>query len=91
MVTHSLLLLPYFSWQITHLRHHKTAGSMELEEVYVPYDRSDFNLPPPHEARPNDYREAFEEAPIFQLARFAAMQFFGLRTSRFCCFAKCVR
>lgn len=90
MVSHSFLFLPYFSWRITHLRHHKTAGSMELEEVYVPHLRSYYKLPPPQQASQNDYMEVFEELPIFLLARFFAMQFFGLRTS-ISCFACSLR
>ncbi|EKM52311.1 uncharacterized protein PHACADRAFT_211585 [Phanerochaete carnosa HHB-10118-sp] len=80
MACHSFLFLPYFSWRITHLRHHKTAGSMELEEVYVPHVRSYYKLPPPQEASQNDYKEVFEELPIFLLVRFCAMQFLGLHT-----------
>ncbi|KAI0356910.1 delta-12 fatty acid desaturase protein [Trametes cingulata] len=80
LVCHTLIFLPYFSWRLTHLRHHKTAGNIDTEEVYVPHLRSAYGLPPPEKATKSDYREAFEESPIFLLCRFLVMQFLGLHT-----------
>lgn len=37
LVVHSLLLVPYFSWQISHRRHHSNTGSVEHDEVFVPH------------------------------------------------------
>ncbi|KVI12045.1 delta(12)-fatty-acid desaturase FAD2-like [Cynara cardunculus var. scolymus] len=39
-VLHSCLLTPYFSWKISHRRHHANTGSLEHDEVYVPKTRS---------------------------------------------------
>jgi omega-6 fatty acid desaturase (delta-12 desaturase) len=36
LVVHSFLLVPYFSWQISHRRHHSNTGSVEHDEVFVP-------------------------------------------------------
>ncbi|KAL1948476.1 hypothetical protein VTO73DRAFT_12551 [Trametes versicolor] len=80
LACHTLIFLPYFSWRLTHIRHHKTAGNLDTEEVYVPHLRSSYGLPPPAEATKSDYREAFEETPVFRLCRFAVMQFLGLHT-----------
>jgi len=33
---HSLLLVPYFSWQISHRKHHSNTASLEHDEVFVP-------------------------------------------------------
>ncbi|PYI09749.1 oleate delta-12 desaturase [Aspergillus sclerotiicarbonarius CBS 121057] len=33
---HSILLVPYFSWKITHARHHRFTGHMEKDTVFVP-------------------------------------------------------
>ena len=74
------------SWRATHHAHHKTVGSVERDENYVPYHRDDFNLPPRKEARKADYAEIFEETPLFTLLRVLIMQglyvTFGLRMSR---------
>lgn len=36
LIVHSCLLVPYFSWQISHRRHHSNTGSVEHDEVFVP-------------------------------------------------------
>jgi len=41
-ILHSLLLVPYHSWRITHGRHHNNTGSCENDEVFAPCSRSDF-------------------------------------------------
>lgn len=79
LVCHSLIFTPYFSWRLTHIRHHKTSGNIDTEEVYVPHLRSAYRLPPPGKATKRDYQEAFEESPIFQLCRLCGMQLLGLR------------
>ncbi|KAK7060960.1 hypothetical protein VNI00_000695 [Paramarasmius palmivorus] len=66
-IAHSMIFLPYFSFKITHLRHHKTTSHLDKEEVYVPYLRSDFPLPSAQEATPKDYMDVFEETPIVTL------------------------
>lgn len=33
---HSLLLVPYFSWKISHRRHHSNTGNLDADEVFVP-------------------------------------------------------
>ncbi|PWA38076.1 fatty acid desaturase [Artemisia annua] len=39
-VIHSCLLTPYFSWKISHRRHHANTGSLDRDEVYVPKTRA---------------------------------------------------
>lgn len=39
-VLHSALLVPYFSWQITHGKHHKATGHLDKDMVFVPTSRS---------------------------------------------------
>jgi omega-6 fatty acid desaturase (delta-12 desaturase) len=38
-VCHSILLVPYFSWKISHGKHHKATGHMERDMVFVPKTR----------------------------------------------------
>jgi len=41
-ILHSLLLVPFHSWRITHKHHHENTGSCENDEVFSPSTRSDF-------------------------------------------------
>nr|AAS57577.1 delta12-oleic acid desaturase [Euphorbia lagascae] len=40
LLLHSALLVPYFSWKISHRCHHSNTGSMERDEVFVPKPKS---------------------------------------------------
>jgi len=35
-VCHSLLLVPYFSWKISHGKHHKATGNLSRDMVFIP-------------------------------------------------------
>jgi fatty acid desaturase len=35
-VVHSSLLVPYFSWKISHRRHHAATNNLSRDEVFVP-------------------------------------------------------
>lgn len=41
-ICHSLLLVPYHSWRITHGRHHNNTGSCANDEVFAPATRADW-------------------------------------------------
>lgn len=65
-ITHSFLWTPFFSWKISHHRHHSNHASMERDEVYVPKTRTDLSLP--KEGDPGlDYDEILGDTPIFTL------------------------
>lgn len=36
---HSSLLVPYYSWKISHSHHHKATGDLQRDTVYVPHSR----------------------------------------------------
>lgn len=76
-ILHTALLIPYFAWRSTHHAHHKATSSIERDENYVPYTRSDYKFPPKEQAHKFDYTEVFEETPIFTLGRMLIMQGFG--------------
>jgi omega-6 fatty acid desaturase (delta-12 desaturase) len=39
LILHSALLVPYFSWKITHRNHHKGIGNMSTDTSFVPVTR----------------------------------------------------
>ena len=53
--------------------------SIERDENYVPRTRTNYNLPPESSAHLSDYREIFEETPIYTLARMIFMQTLGFQ------------
>ncbi|CCM04524.1 uncharacterized protein FIBRA_06705 [Fibroporia radiculosa] len=75
-ITHTLLWTPYFSWQISHHRHHRNHASMERDEVYVPKTRSDLGIPKEgHGAI--DYEEYLGDTPIYTLFMLLRQQIFA--------------
>jgi len=76
---HTFLFIPYFAWRHTHMVHHKYTNSQERDENYVPYTRSDVNLPEEHVATSTDYAELLEDAPFYILCRLFVMQLAGLQ------------
>jgi len=87
-VLHSLLLVPYHSWRISHGQHHAATGHLERDQVFVPATRSEKGLPAAKddeelagtsvaEHRQNELREALEDAPIVQLWNCTLHQVFG--------------
>jgi omega-6 fatty acid desaturase (delta-12 desaturase) len=74
-VLHSALLVPYFSWKISHGKHHKATGHMERDMVFVPRTRAD-------KAKSlgrmvHELSELAEEAPIVTLAMLIGQQLAG--------------
>lgn len=74
---HTFLLVPYYAWRSTHHAHHKATMSVERDENYVPRTRRYYSLPLEFTATPGDYREIFEETPIYTLFRMLLMQAVG--------------
>lgn len=71
---HTFLFVPYFAWRHSHHLHHKSTGSIERDENFVPATRSGLKIKPENEVTKQDYREMFEETPIFTLVRIIFMQ-----------------
>ncbi|EPE04177.1 delta fatty acid desaturase [Ophiostoma piceae UAMH 11346] len=74
-VLHSLLLVPYFSWQMSHSKHHKSTGNIERDMVFVPRTRDE------HASKigrlTHELSELTEETPIATLINVVAQQLFG--------------
>lgn len=40
---HSLILVPYHSWRISHRKHHKNTGNYEKDEIFYPMPQSEYS------------------------------------------------
>ncbi|RPA84242.1 oleate delta-12 desaturase [Ascobolus immersus RN42] len=69
---HSALLVPYYSWKISHSKHHKATGHMERDMVFVPKTRIQ-----KFEAYGKQFGELVEETPISALFNLFLQQLFG--------------
>lgn len=90
-VLHSLLLVPYFSWQISHGKHHKATGHLTKDMVFVPKTLStlvnarggnpaDFHIDNEDEMteeQENKLYDLIEEAPIVSLYVLIIQQLLG--------------
>ncbi|KJZ71820.1 hypothetical protein HIM_08791 [Hirsutella minnesotensis 3608] len=74
-ILHSSLLVPYFSWQISHSKHHKATGNMERDMVFVPRTREQ------HASRAgrmvHELGELAEETPVYTLIMLVLQQLIG--------------
>ncbi|KAF7561407.1 hypothetical protein G7046_g2746 [Stylonectria norvegica] len=74
-ILHSSLLVPYFSWQISHGKHHKATGNMERDMVFVPRTKEQ------HATRlgkvAHELAELTEETPAFTLLMLVLQQLVG--------------
>ena len=74
-ICHSALLVPYFSWKISHGKHHKATGHLERDMVFVPKTREEFSSKMGYYA--HELSELAEETPIATLGNLIAQQLFG--------------
>jgi len=74
-VLHSALLVPYFSWQLSHSKHHKATGNMERDMVFVPRTREQ------QASRigrlVHELSELTEETPIYTFIHLVGQQTIG--------------
>lgn len=74
-VLHSALLVPYFSWQMSHSKHHKATGHLERDMVFVPRTREQ------QASRlgkfVHELSELTEETPIYTLLMLTGQQLIG--------------
>ncbi len=72
---HSFLFAPYFSWRVSHNRHHSYHGSMEKDELFVPQTRSELGIP--GDAEEQYFADLVEDTPIYVLLTLLRQQIFG--------------
>ncbi|KAK4580446.1 hypothetical protein LTR86_000649 [Recurvomyces mirabilis] len=74
-ICHSALLVPYFSWKISHGKHHKATGNMERDMVFIPRTRET------HAAKSgfllHEMHELLEETPIYTALMLIGQQLVG--------------
>ncbi|KAF2671690.1 hypothetical protein BT63DRAFT_369559 [Microthyrium microscopicum] len=74
-VLHSALLVPYFSWKISHGKHHKATGHLDRDMVFVPRTRDEYAS---HIGKlSHELSELMEETPIWTLAHTIGQQLIG--------------
>ncbi|KAJ5358917.1 Oleate hydroxylase FAH12 [Penicillium cataractarum] len=74
-ICHSLLLVPYFSWKISHGKHHKATGNLARDMVFVPKTRSDYASRVGKTIA--ELSELVEETPIATATHMIGQQLFG--------------
>ncbi|KAE9381679.1 putative Delta(12) fatty acid desaturase [Stipitochalara longipes BDJ] len=74
-ICHSALLVPYFSWKISHGKHHKATGNMERDMVFVPKTRETYASRIGKLVHELD--ELTEETPIATLIHSVGQQLLG--------------
>ncbi|RAH49379.1 oleate delta-12 desaturase odeA [Aspergillus brunneoviolaceus CBS 621.78] len=74
-VLHSALLVPYFSWKISHGKHHKATGNLARDMVFVPKTRSEFATRVGRAV--HELNELMEETPILTALNLVLQQLFG--------------
>jgi len=74
-ILHSCLLVPYFSWKISHGKHHKATGHMDRDMVFVPKSREEFASR--FGKLSHELSELVEETPIYTFAHMIGQQLVG--------------
>lgn len=75
-VLHTAFLTPYFSWKISHHRHHMSAASMERDELWIPRLKSELNMLTSGEG-PLDYEDYLGDTPLYTLVSLIVQQIVG--------------
>ncbi|KAJ9297296.1 hypothetical protein DTO271G3_4589 [Paecilomyces variotii] len=74
-ICHSALLVPYFSWKISHGKHHKATGNLARDMVFVPKTRDEYASRIGKAA--HELSELMEETPIATAFNLVLQQLFG--------------
>lgn len=74
-ICHSALLVPYFSWKISHGKHHKATGNMDRDMVFVPKTREVYASRVGKLV--HEISELTEETPIYTALHMVGQQLAG--------------
>ena len=72
---HSLLMVPFFSWKITHGRHHRYHAHIDKDVVFVPPTESEVQNQKP--TLLSKFVELVEETPLYHAITLLGHQLFG--------------
>ena len=72
---HSALLVPYFSWKISHGKHHKATGNMQRDMVFLPRTREEHATKMGYVL--HEMHELLEETPIWTAGMLVCQQVGG--------------
>ncbi|KAF2878188.1 fatty acid desaturase-domain-containing protein [Massariosphaeria phaeospora] len=81
-VCHSALLVPYFSWKISHGKHHKATGHMDRDMVFIPKTKETYATRVGKMA--HQLSELAEETPIATVIHMLGQQLGGWQMYLFC-------
>jgi len=70
LILHSLLLVPYHSWRISHGQHHKMTSHMDKDQVFVPKTLSKIRAQ-------GDIHDLVSDSPLVSLVQLGLMLLFG--------------
>ena len=74
-ICHSALLVPYFSWKISHGKHHKATGHLDRDMVFVPKTREQYASKVGRAV--HELAELAEETPIVTAGSLVGQQLVG--------------
>lgn len=74
-ILHSFLLVPYFSWKISHAKHHKATGNLARDMVFVPKTREEYASRIGKAV--HELSELMEETPLLTATNLVLQQLFG--------------
>ncbi|KAJ5689657.1 Oleate hydroxylase FAH12 [Penicillium macrosclerotiorum] len=74
---HSALMVPYFSWKITHARHHRYHNNIEKDTVFVPPTEAEKEVQNQQPSLLGKIQELVEETPFYNSITLLGHQIFG--------------
>ncbi|GAA6021289.1 hypothetical protein JCM11491_005792 [Sporobolomyces phaffii] len=83
LVLHSLLLVPYHAWRVSHARHHAATGHLDRDQVFVPRTLAQLvGRDTPKKKRVEVapgvvLDQLLEDAPLYRLVTLVGQQLFG--------------
>lgn len=76
-VIHSSLLVPYFSWKISHGKHHKSTNNLHRDMGFVPERKESYISRTKANNLVDDMNELVEETPVYTAWCLLKLQTFG--------------